>query len=142
MKSLDQIRRDLRYISSYEAVIYGSYATGEYIEGSDIDVAVITRERDRSRNFKIQLDLWGKVPSSTYDVRVFELLPIRVKASVIRKYLVLFGKEPEISEYFYKWRKIWEDVRRRIELISVDEKVRALERRKVILEKLSSMRSR
>jgi len=128
---------DLRFILPYEAVIYGSYATGDYVEGSDIDVAVITRERDRRRNFRIQLDLWGKLPSSIYDVRVFELLPIRVKASVISNYLVLFGSEPDISEYFYGWRKIWEEVRRRIEPLSVDEKMRALERRKRVMERLS-----
>lgn len=103
MRSLDRIRRDLRFILPYEAVIYGSYATGKYVEGSDIDVAVITRER--RRNFRIQLHLWGKLPSSVYDVRVFKLLPM-VKASVISNYLVLFESEPDISEYFYGWRKI------------------------------------
>jgi len=134
MRSLDQIRRDLRSLSSYEAVVYGSYVTGEYARESDIDVAVITRERDGNRNFRIQLDIWGKVPSPIYDVRVFELLPIRVKASVISRYVVLFGSEPDISEYFYRWRKVWEDVRRRMESLSVEEKMKALERRRRILK--------
>ncbi len=137
MRSLDQIRRDLRFLSSYEVVLYGSYVTGEYTRESDIDVAVITREKDRNRNFKIQLDIWGKVPSPIYDVRVFELLPIRVKASVIGGYLVLFGSEPDISEYFYSWRKTWEEVRRRIEPMSIEEKIKAVRRRKKILKTIT-----
>ncbi len=140
MRSLDQIRRDLRFLSSYEVVLYGSYVTGEYTRESDIDVAVITRERDKNRNFRIQLDIWGKVPSPIYDVRVFELLPIRVKASVISRYVVLFGSEPDISEYFYRWRKVWEDVRRRIEPMAVEEKIKAMERRKRILKTIAGSR--
>ncbi len=140
MRSLDQVRRDLRFLSSYEVVLYGSYVTREYVRESDIDVAVITRERDRNRNFRIQLDIWGKVPSPIYDVRVFELLPIRVKASVISKYVVLFGSEPDISEYFYRWRKIWEDVRRRMEPMTVEEKIKAMKRRKRILKNIAGPR--
>ncbi len=140
MRSLDRIRRDLRFLSAYEVVLYGSYVTGEYTRGSDIDVSVITRERDKNRNFRIQLDIWGKVPSPIYDVRVFELLPIRVKASVISRYVVLFGSEPDISEYFYRWRKVWEEVRRRMEPMTVEEKIRAVERRKRILKNIAGPR--
>ncbi|AAB91231.1 MULTISPECIES: nucleotidyltransferase domain-containing protein [Archaeoglobus] len=131
--SLEQIRKDLREFSRYEAVIYGSYVTGEYREGSDIDVAVITRVKDRKRNFEIQKELWKAKP--IYDVRVFELLPLKVKASVMENYIVLFGDELEISEYFYHWRKMWEDVRHRISYhSSYREKMEAIERRKRLLE--------
>ncbi len=56
----NRIRRDLMFLSAYEVVLYGSYVTGEYTRESDIDVAVITRERDKNRNFRIQLDIWGR----------------------------------------------------------------------------------
>ncbi len=137
MISLDQIRRDLRFLSSYEVVLYGSYVTGDYTREFDIYMAVITREKDKNKNFRIQLDIWGKVPSPIYDMRVFELLPIRVKASVIDGYLVLFGSESDISEYFYRWRKVWEDVRRRIEPMSIEEKIKAVRRRKKILKTIT-----
>ncbi len=73
-------------------------------------------------------------------MRVFELLPIRVKASVISRYVVLFGSEPDISEYFYRWRKVWEDARRRMEPVTVEEKIRAMERRKRILKNIAGPR--
>ena len=42
---LDEIRKDLKEILNYEAVIYGSYVTGKFKEGPDIGVAVITKVR-------------------------------------------------------------------------------------------------
>jgi len=131
--SLDEIREDLMELSRFEAVIYGSYVTGEYREGSDIDIAIITRAKEREKNFEIQKELWKAKP--IYDVRVFELLPLKVKASVMENYIVLFGDELEISEYFYHWRKMWEDVKRRISYhSSYIEKMEAIERRKRLME--------
>lgn len=111
-------------------MIFGSYVTGEFRKGSDIDIAVITRLKDEKKNFEIQKSLIGKFKPS-YDIRVFELLPIKVKASVFSDYIVLFGDELEISEYFYHWRKIWEDLRHRISYHkSAGEKLKAIERGK------------
>ncbi|WP_290723456.1 nucleotidyltransferase domain-containing protein [Archaeoglobus sp.] len=58
MSCLEKVREDLRAISDFEAVIFGSYVTGEFREGSDIDVAVITRIRDRKKNVEIQKKLF------------------------------------------------------------------------------------
>jgi len=133
---IEGIRRDLKPLSRYEVVIYGSFVTGEFREGSDIDVAVITRIRDKEENMKILKGLIGKV-KPIYDVRIFELLPIRIKASVIREHVVVFGDELEISEYFYFWRKFWEDVRHRISYHeSYREKMKALERERLLRKKL------
>jgi hypothetical protein len=49
-----------------------------------------------------------------YDLRVFELLPLKVKATLMSDYLVLFGDELEISEYFYDYRREWDDQKYRI----------------------------
>lgn len=128
--SLDKIREDLKELSDYEVVIFGSYVTGEFREGSDVDVAVITRVRDEKENFSIQKRIAAKV-RPIYDVRVFELLPLKVKASVFSNYVVLFGDELEISEYLYFWRKMWEDVKHRISYHrSYKEKIEAIERGK------------
>ncbi|MEM0335837.1 MAG: nucleotidyltransferase domain-containing protein [Thermofilum sp.] len=134
--SLEEIKRDLRALSSFEAVVFGSYVTGEFREGSDIDVAVITRLRDQDKNLEIQRSLIGRF-KPIYDVRVFELLPLKVKASIIDDYIVLFGDELEISEYFYYWRKVWEDAKHRIEYHrSLEEKLEAIERGRKLKEKL------
>ncbi|WP_290723454.1 hypothetical protein [Archaeoglobus sp.] len=51
-------------------------------------------------------------------------------------YIVLFGDELEISEYFYYWRKIWDNVKHRISYHeTLEEKIRAIERCKK-LEKI------
>ncbi|MDI9610585.1 MAG: nucleotidyltransferase domain-containing protein [Archaeoglobales archaeon] len=132
--SIEEIRKELNALSNYEAVLFGSYVTGEFRIGSDIDVAVITRLRDLHKNLEIQKSLIGKF-RQVYDVRVFELLPIKIKASIFSNYLVLFGDELEISEYFYWWRKIWEDVKHRISYhSSYEEKLKAIERGKRLEE--------
>ena len=110
---IEHIREDLKFLKDYEVVIYGSYVTGEFREGSDIDIAVITRIRDEKKNIKILKSFIGRT-KNLYDIRVFELLPLKVKASVMKNYIVLFGDKGEISEYFYYYRKLWEDQKRRI----------------------------
>lgn len=137
--SIEEIRKELIALSNYEAVLFGSFVTGEFRSGSDIDVAVITRLKDLDKNLEIQKGLIGKF-RQVYDVRVFELLPIKLKASVFSNYLVLFGDELEISEYFYRWRKIWEDVRHRIQYhSSYEEKLKAIERGKKLEEMLKNL---
>ncbi len=49
-----------------------------------------------------------------YDIRIFELLTLKLKASVMSDYLVIYGDELEISEYFYYYRKLWNDQKHRI----------------------------
>ena len=110
---LDEIRKDLDFLSGGEAVIFGSYATDEMRPGSDIDVAVITREESEEKNIEIQRDLIGKA-RPRYDIKVFETMPLQLKASIMDEYIILFGEEPEISYYFYHFRKIWEDCKHRI----------------------------
>ncbi len=132
----DKIREDLKALSDYEVVVFGSYVEGGFGERSDIDVAVITRMRDQEELIKFQKELIGKFPP-LYDVRVFELLPLRIKASVIENYRVLFGDPLEISEYFYFWRKMWNDVKRRVEYHeNFREKIRAIERGRRLREML------
>ncbi|AEA47969.1 nucleotidyltransferase domain-containing protein [Archaeoglobus veneficus] len=137
--SLDQIKKDLQPLSKYEVVIFGSYVTGEFRKGSDIDVAVITRIRDEKQNFAILKKLIGKV-KPVYDIRIFELLPLKVKASIIEDYIVVFGDELEISEYFYFWRKFWEDIKHRISYHdNYKEKLEAIERGRRITRRLKSL---
>jgi len=68
-----------------------------------------------------------------YDIKIFELLPLFIQIEVIENYQVLFGDKLDISEYFYHYRKIWEDMANRIEsnrFTSVSEKMYLIEKRK------------
>lgn len=132
--SLKKIKEDLKSLSKYEVVLFGSYVTGEFRENSDIDIAVITRKQDFNENVKILKSLLGKV-KPIYDIRIFELLPLKVKASVIDNYIVIFGDELEISEYFYYWRKFCEDFKYRLYYCeNYKEKLEAIKRGKKWLE--------
>ncbi len=109
-----KIKEDLKYLKGkFDVVIFGSYAKGEQYPSSDIDIAVITHIESESENIEVQKSLFGKF-DPIYDLRVFELFPIDIKISIIRNYEVLFGDDLDISEYFYKYRKRWEDVKNRI----------------------------
>ncbi|HID42414.1 MAG TPA: DNA polymerase subunit beta [Archaeoglobaceae archaeon] len=130
--NLEQIKGELLPLKKYDVVLFGSLVTGEWRKGSDIDIAIVTRIRDEKTNIRILKESLKKV-SSKYDIRIFELLPIKVKASIIENYKVVFGDELEISEYFYYWRKFWNDISHRISYHrSYKDKLKALERGKKI----------
>lgn len=99
MITLEENRSDLHFLKNHEVVIYGSYVTGEFREGSDIDVGVITSSRDTERILDLIRRFIG-IARPLYDIRIFELLPLRVKASLMSDYVVVYGDELEISEYF------------------------------------------
>jgi len=131
-KSLNEIKKDLESLSDFWVVLYGSCVKGTNTPRSDIDVAIITRIRDREKNIEIYRELIGKV-KSIYDLRVFELLPLDLKIDIIRNYIVVYGDPLEISEYFYRFRKMWKDVEKRYlenQFKSYKEKLEAIKRRK------------
>jgi hypothetical protein len=111
--NLEKIKEDLKFLKDYEVILYGSHVTGEFREGSDIDVAVITRIKDRGKNLELLKGFIGKT-KPVYDIRIFELLPLKLKASAMSDYLVIYGEEVGISEYFYPYRKEWNDQKHRI----------------------------
>jgi len=128
--NLKQIKNDLALLRDYDVIIFGSYTTGDFREGSDIDIAIIARNNDYGRNLDILKSFIGMVPA-VYDIRVFELLPLKIKASVMDNYIVLYGKLPEISEYFYHYRKLWDDCKHRVKagyFGSYREQVAAIQR--------------
>ncbi|KAF5415363.1 MAG: hypothetical protein C5S48_06075 [Candidatus Methanogaster sp.] len=128
--NLKQIKNDLALLRGYDVIIFGSYTTGDFREGSDIDIAIITRNNDYGRNLDILKSFIGMAPA-IYDIRVFELLPLKIKASVMGNYIVLYGTLPEISEYFYHYRKLWDDCKHRVEagyFGSYREQVTAIQR--------------
>ncbi len=80
---------------------------------SDIDIAVLSRIQDKAKNIQLQRELLGQFPLRL-DVRIFELFPIDIQISIIQNYIVIFGDPLEISEYFYEFRKKWDDCKYRI----------------------------
>ena len=126
IEDIRNILKDLK--TKFEVVLYGSFIDGSMRPNSDIDVAVLTRSKDKEKNKKIQMNLFG-IASLKYDVRVFELLPIYLQISIIKNYEVIFGDILEISEYFRQFRKKWDDCKERIlsnQFNSIEERLKSL----------------
>ncbi len=111
-----QIRKDFEFLkekSEVEAVlVYGSWAKGEATTKSDIDICIVAPRLKTPKEFaSLLLEIWGRIDSNKYDVRIFEELPLYIKIDVIKTHKVIFCKKgiPELSYYFYKYRKIWQD---------------------------------
>lgn len=130
---LNDIRNDLIKLEKHEAVIYGSLLSEYYIpQRSDIDIAIITRNREKKNNIIIWRDFAGEF-SNKYDIKIFELLPLYLKIEIIDNYKVLFGNPLDISEYFYQYRSIWKDMKHRVvanRFKNINEKFQLLERRR------------
>ena len=134
--SPNKIKNQLNFCHSYWVIIYGSYLKEEFISGrSDIDIAIITRTKDKLKNLDLWRSLLVKVPKN-YDLRIFELLPLHVQIDIIQNYLVLFGDTLEISEYFYQYRNIWKEMINRIksnQFQNIQEKLNLIEHRKKVI---------
>ena len=119
-------------MDEFWVVVYGSVLSDYFIpHKSDIDIAIITQKREKESNISIWKNTWG-VFSESFDIKIFELLPLSIKMEVIENYQVIFGNPLEISEYFYHYRAIWKDMVHRIEsnrFKSIQEKITLLEQR-------------
>jgi hypothetical protein len=89
-------------------LLFGSAAKGRLSKRSDIDIALV-RPRTKQVLLKVFARLGGK-----YDVKILEELPLTVKMDIIQHHQVIFGDEVELSYYFYRFRKEWNDMHCRI----------------------------
>lgn len=131
---IEQLRRDFMPFKDdcMGIVLYGSHAWGEATERSDVDICLV---KPRPGTYERVLEKLG----GKYDVKVFEELPLYIQIEVIRNHRVVYGDELELSEYFYRFRKLWKDMEHRVkenQFKSVREKVklrrRAREKAKVL----------
>ena len=128
--NLKAIRRDLGVLQDYDVVLFGSYVRDEARPGSDIDVAVITHSRDQDQNYTILQGFLGIAPQ-LYDIKVYELLPLKIQVAIADEFVPVFGDALDLSEYFYSYRKLWDDCKARVfanMFHSYKEKLQALQR--------------
>jgi predicted nucleotidyltransferase len=108
--TLSDIKRDFEFIKDkVEGVLlFGSAAKGELTTRSDIDIALV-RPSTRSVIFRV----FERV-GSKYDTKIFEDLPLHIKMDIIKNHQVIIGDEVELSYYFYRYRKEWNDMEHRV----------------------------
>lgn len=116
--NLKQLKKDFAFLKEklkerdiLAVLLYGSYVKNMQHIKSDIDVCVVA---PKYKTIKQQADLlgylWRNVNANKYDVRLFEELPLKIKASIIKNHKVIFvGDKKELMEYFYFTNKIWKD---------------------------------
>jgi len=109
MGMIEQLKEDFEEFRErcMGILLFGSYAEGEPTKRSDIDVCMV--KPSEGILDAIYDKLGGK-----YDIKVFENLPLYVKMEVIRHHEVIHGDELDLSEYFYFFRKLWQDMGHRI----------------------------
>ncbi|MEA1999474.1 MAG: DNA polymerase subunit beta [Euryarchaeota archaeon] len=96
-------------------LLYGSLAAGVDSERSDIDISIVAPSICDKSGFSRRV--LSNVRDARYDVRVFELMPLYLKAEVVEKGEIIYTKNIfKLYEYFYYFRKIWEDQKHRQKL--------------------------
>jgi predicted nucleotidyltransferase len=118
---IEKLKKDFEEFKDrvFGILLYGSYAKDEYTKRSDIDICLVGVDKDT------YMEILGKL-GNKYDIKIFEELPLYIQIDIIKNHKVIFGDELELSEYFYKFRKIWRDMEKRIrenQFKSVREKV-------------------
>lgn len=103
-------------------LLYGSAAKDERTERSDIDVCVVAPGVHDKLRFS--RSIMAQVKDERYDVRLFELLPLYLKIQVIEEGEVIHARDVyELYEYFYSFRKLWDDQKER-QTLSKEEALR------------------
>ncbi|ADC66001.1 DNA polymerase beta domain protein region [Ferroglobus placidus DSM 10642] len=109
MVEKSDVARDFGFLKDrvLAVLIFGSSVKGK---GRDVDVCIVAKDDPK----KILKEVFSKVDASKYDVWIFEELPLYMKIEVIENHEIVFCKdELELYEYFYQFRKLWKDQKRR-----------------------------
>lgn len=90
-------------------LLYGSFLEGR---GRDIDICIVA---PKQKSEKIMSEVWRRidVAGKRYDVYTFEELPLYMKIGIIERNEIIFGDKPKLYEYFYFFRKLWDDQKHR-----------------------------
>lgn len=113
------------------AYLFGSHARGTATPQSDIDVCLVAGPEREARD--VLATAWRKtrLRQEGYDVRIFEELPMYLKAQVLEEGELVFTRdEPAMSEYLRRWRKLWADQAHRNRTTEADiERIMAARRK-------------
>lgn len=104
-----RISRDFNFLKShlYGIILFGSYADDSYTIRSDIDICLIAGRKNVKEIFNMFL---AEDVTEKYDIKIFEMLPLYMKAEVLENAVIVWtDDEPEMSYYLYRWRRLIED---------------------------------
>jgi len=114
MVGIKTIKKDFLFLSLRDDILaillYGSVAKGEETQRSDIDICIISPSCKDKLGLLNEIYRKLDVFSKKYDVRFFEELPLYIQINTIENNQIIYTKDVyELYEYFYYFRKLWED---------------------------------
>jgi predicted nucleotidyltransferase len=119
-KIIAKIKQDFKGLSKNKNIVaillYGSWASGEATPRSDIDLCIVAPKTEPQA---VLSTIWRtvNVTARKYEVYVFEEMPLYLKMEVINSHKVIYAQdEGELYEYFYFFRKLWNDQKHRQEI--------------------------
>ncbi len=118
---IEKARRDLEFLQGdvLGVLLYGSWAMGESHENSDVDICIAAPTAEDKIAFL--MGAISAIHDERYDIRIFELLPLYLKMAVIEEGIVVYARDVcELYEYFYPYRRMWEDQKHR-QMLDRDE---------------------
>ena len=106
-KQFSFILEDKRILGLF---LFGSYATENQTTTSDVDLCFIVPDKSQMLNVYNWIMEHASNFRDEYDIRFFEEFPLHVKIRVIEEGIPIVGRDiPAIYEYFWIYRKLWED---------------------------------
>lgn len=114
-EQLERLREKFSFLEGkvLGVLLFGSSAKGEATQRSDRDICIVAPDKDPG---KVLREIFRNIDTEkeNLDVHIFKELPLRLKIDIIRNYKVIYTPiEPELTEYFYRYRRRWEDQEKR-----------------------------
>ena len=123
-KLLEQIYNDFSYVIEKKDILgillYGSYSKSQNTNQSDIDICIVAPNEDIHQLLSFILQNIN-VDTNKYDIRLFSELPLYIKIHIIEDGILIYSSnELDLYEFFYIYRKLWEDQKHRQEISKED----------------------
>ena len=90
---IEKAAKDLAFLQEdvLGVLLYGSWATGESHEKSDIDICIVAPfAEDKTALWRSAI---AAVRDDRYDIRIFELMPLHLKMRVIEQGVVVYSRD-------------------------------------------------
>jgi len=121
---LDQVYNNFSYVIEKKNILgiflYGSYSKNKNSNRSDIDICIVAPNEDPHELLSFILQNIN-VDVNKYDIRLFNELPLYIKIHIIEEGILIYShNELDLYEFFYIYRKLWEDQKHRQEISKDD----------------------
>jgi predicted nucleotidyltransferase len=119
---VDQIKKDFATIFQEKKIVgiilYGSHLNDSETNRSDIDICIVAPDEEAGNLLSF---IWTQKDLEKYDIRLFTELPLFIKIQVIEDGKLIYSPNKyDLYEYFYFFRKLWEDQKLRQDLSKED----------------------